>query len=75
MRKFIVKRFLQLIPILIGITLLSFLLMQSSSMDAIDVMEQNTGGSMSEEERLQSGKNWVWTNPLQNSISSGWEVF
>lgn len=51
MRKFIVKRFLQLIPILIGITLLSFLLMQSSSMDAIDVMEQNTGGSMSEEEK------------------------
>ena len=51
MRKFIVKRFLQLIPILIGITLLSFLLMQSSSMDAIDVMEQNTGGAMSEEEK------------------------
>ena len=51
MRKFIVKRFLQLSPILIGITLLSFLLMQSSSMDAIDVMEQNTGGAMSEEEK------------------------
>ena len=51
MRKFIVKRFLQLIPILLGITLLSFILMQSSSMDAVDVMEQNTGGAMSEEEK------------------------
>ena len=50
MRKYIIKRLLQLIPILIGITLLSFILMQTSSMDAIDVMEQNTGGSMSEAE-------------------------
>ena len=48
MRKYIINRLLQLIPILIGITLLSFILMQTSSMDAIDVMEQNTGGSMSE---------------------------
>ena len=51
MKKYVLKRFLQLIPILIGITLLSFILMQSSSMDAIDVMEQNTGGAMSEEEK------------------------
>lgn len=51
MKKYVIKRFLQLIPILIGITLLSFILMQSSSMDAVDVMEQNTGGSMSDEEK------------------------
>lgn len=51
MKKYVLKRFLQLIPILLGITLLSFILMQSSSMDAIDVMEQNTGGAMSEEEK------------------------
>lgn len=50
MKKYVIKRFLQLIPILIGITLLSFILMQSSSMDAVDVMEQNTG-SMSDEEK------------------------
>ena len=43
MKKYIVKRLLQLIPILIGITLLSFILMQASAMDAVDVMEQNTG--------------------------------
>ena len=51
MKKYIIKRFLQLIPILIGITLLSFILMHSSSMDAVDVMEQNTGGSLSDEEK------------------------
>lgn len=51
MKKYIMNRFLQLIPILIGITLLSFILMRSSSMDAVDVMEQNTGGSLSDEEK------------------------
>lgn len=51
MKKYIGKRFLQLIPILIGITLLTFLLMNASSMDAIDVMEQNTGGSWTEEQK------------------------
>lgn len=51
MKKYIMNRFLQLIPILIGITLLSFILMYSSSMDAVDVMEQNTGGSLSDEEK------------------------
>ncbi|NCB91669.1 MAG: ABC transporter permease [Clostridia bacterium] len=43
MNKYIGKRLLQLIPILIGITLLTFMLMNASSTDAIDIMEQNTG--------------------------------
>ena len=51
MKKYNRNRLLQLIPILLGITFLSFLLMQSSAMDAVDVMEQNTGGVMSEEEK------------------------
>ncbi|WP_302418249.1 nickel ABC transporter permease [Blautia marasmi] len=51
MKKYIINRLLQLIPILIGITLLSFVLMQASAMDAVDVMEQNTGGSMSDAEK------------------------
>lgn len=51
MKKYIARRFLQLIPILIGITLLSFLLMNTGTADAIDVMESNTGGVMTEEEK------------------------
>lgn len=51
MKKYIIKRFLQLIPILLGITLLSFLLMNTGTADAIDVMENNTGGALSEEEK------------------------
>lgn len=64
MRKYIIKRLLQLIPILIGITLLSFILMQTSSMDAIDVMEQNTGGSMSEAEKAAAREELGLDKPL-----------
>lgn len=53
MKKYIVKRILQLIPILVGITILSFALMHTSSMDAIDVMEENRGSVMSEEEKAK----------------------
>lgn len=49
MLSYIGKRLLQLIPILIGITLLSFALMHTSRADAIDIMENNTGGALSEE--------------------------
>ena len=71
MKKYIVKRLLQLIPILIGITLLSFILMQASAMDAVDVMEQNTGGAMSEAEKRQPGKSWDWTSRCRNSMLYG----
>ena len=48
MRKYIIKRLLQLIPILFGITLLTFVLMHTSSVDAVDMMEQNTGMAWTE---------------------------
>lgn len=51
MAKYIGKRFLQLLPILIGITLLTFILMNASSTDAIDIMEQNTGTAWTEEQK------------------------
>lgn len=51
MKKYILKRLLQLIPILIGITLITFVLMHVSSTDAVDVMEQNTGTAWSEEQQ------------------------
>lgn len=51
MKKYVLKRLLQLIPILIGITLLSFILTNMAAADAIDVMESNQGIVMSEEEK------------------------
>lgn len=43
------KRLLQLIPILFGITLLSYALMQTASGDTVDALQQQMGTSMSEE--------------------------
>lgn len=51
MKKYIGRRVLQLIPVLLGITLLSFFLLHTSSVTAIDMKEANTGGVFSEEER------------------------
>ena len=51
MKKYIIRRLLQLLPILLGITLLSFHLMNMGTADVIDVMENNTGGALSEEEK------------------------
>ena len=51
MKRYIAKRLLQLIPILLGITLLSFLLMNTGTADVIDVMENNTGSALWEEEK------------------------
>lgn len=41
--RYVVKRVLQLIPILFGITLLSYALMQSASADTVDMMMQKRG--------------------------------
>ena len=51
MKKYIGRRVLQLIPVLLGITLLSFFLLHTSSVTAVDMKEANTGGVLSEAER------------------------
>ncbi len=43
MRKYILQRFLQLIPVLLGITFLSFAMMRSAGSDAITEMYANKG--------------------------------
>lgn len=53
-----------MIPILIGITLLSFLLMHTAAADAIDVMEANTGGVLSEEAKEQARRELGLDRPL-----------
>lgn len=49
MLKYIGKRLLQLIPILIGITFMSFALMYSVADDAVDVLYENAGGEITEQ--------------------------
>lgn len=64
MKKYILNRFLQLIPILLGITLLSFLLMNTGTSDTVDVMESNTGGVMSTMEKAQLREKLGLDKPL-----------
>ncbi len=49
MAKFIAKRLLQLVPILLGITLLSFALMRLAGSDYVTTVLENTGGVVSQE--------------------------
>ena len=49
MKKYIIKRLIQLIPILIGITFLSFAMMRIAGSDAITEMYGNTGNAVSQE--------------------------
>ncbi|MDO4307455.1 MAG: ABC transporter permease [Eubacteriales bacterium] len=49
MGKYIIKRLLQLIPILIGITFLSFAMMRLAGGDAVTYMYENTGTAVSQE--------------------------
>ena len=59
--RYVVKRLLQLIPILFDITLLSFALMQTASGDTVDVIMQ------------QCGMKWDWISRLFYSIFNGSE--
>lgn len=49
MRKYIIQRFLQLIPILIGITFLSFAMMRVAGSDAVTEMYENRSTAVSQE--------------------------
>ena len=64
MLRYIGKRLLSLIPILIGITFLSFALMHTSSADAVDIMENNTGMVLSEQAKEQARKDMGLDRPF-----------
>ena len=49
MIKYIFKRLLQLIPILVGITFLSFAMMRLAGGDAVTYMYENAGSAVSQE--------------------------
>lgn len=49
MKKYVLRRFLQLIPVLIGITFLSFALMRLAGSDAVQELYTNAGAAVSQE--------------------------
>lgn len=64
MRKYIAKRCIHLIPILLGITFLSFLLTNAGASDVVSQMESNTGTVMSEEEKQKLREELGLDKPL-----------
>lgn len=49
MKKYVLKRILQLIPVLVGITFLSFALMRLAGGDAVTYMYENAGAAVSQD--------------------------
>ena len=75
MLKYIGKRLLQLIPVLIGITFLSFAMMRLAGGDAVTYMYENAGSVVSQEvidqtkKRIRSGSAFsgtVWQMVCRN---------
>ena len=64
MKKYIIGRLIQLIPVLLGITLLSFSLMHSVAGDSIDVMETSRGIVISDEVKAQMRADLGLDKPL-----------
>ena len=49
MRRYILHRLVQLVPILLGVTLLTFAMMRLASGDAVDALYENLGAAVSQE--------------------------
>ena len=64
MIRYIIKRLLQLIPILIGITFLSFAMMRLAGGDAVTYMYDNAGASVSQEVIDQTKKEYGLDQPF-----------
>ena len=55
MRRYILKRLLQLIPVLLGVTFLSFAMMRLAGSDAITELYGEQGGGVPGDHRRQAG--------------------
>ena len=64
MLKYIVKRLLQLIPVLIGITFLSFAMMRLAGGDAVTYMYENAGTAVSQEVIDEAKKEYGLDQPF-----------
>ena len=63
MKKYVLHRFLQLIPILLGITFLSFAMMRLAGSDVVTEMyQEQRNGSISGNYRCEKSRNWDWTS-------------
>lgn len=56
MRRYILKRLLQLIPVLLGVTFLSFAMMRLAGSDAITELYGDNGGGVPGDHRRQAAE-------------------
>ena len=71
MIKYIVKRLLLLIPVLIGITFLSFAMMRLAGGDAVTYMYENAGAAVSQEVIDETRKEYGLISRFLSSMRNG----
>lgn len=71
MFKYILKRLLQLIPILIGITFLSFAMMRLAGGDAVTYMYENAAQQFLRKSLMKREKSMGWISRSLFSMRSG----
>lgn len=71
MLKYIGKRLIQLIPVLIGITFLSFAMMRLAGGDAVTYMYEKAGGAVSQEIIDEAKKEYGLDQPFWYSMGNG----
>ena len=71
MIKYIAKRLLLLIPVLIGITFLSFAMMRLAGGDAVTYMYENAGSVVSQEVIDETRKEYGLDQPFLVSMRNG----
>lgn len=70
MKKFVLKRLIQLIFVLWGITLVTFVMTHISSVDAVDIYEQNTGIVLSTQQKTAMKAQLGLNDPLPDQYIS-----
>ena len=75
MKKYVIRRLLLLIPILLGITFLSFALMRIAGSDAVLQQSEVSGVALSPEVIAAGERSWGWISLFGPSISAGWGDF
>ena len=67
MKRYIISRLIQLVPILIGITFLTFGMMQFAADDAVDIIYEQSG-SVSEE--IKGGLDIVYVSDMKEVLEN-----
>ena len=71
MGKYVIKRLLQLIPVVLGITFLSFAMMRLAGGDAVTYMYENAVPPSHRRSPMRPEQNMVWISLFWYSMENG----